>query len=61
MSNQEIETEEKSYDYLYYVIGLLTGVITGAIINQNFLGIIIGAVIGLLSAAFYLNFLVKKK
>lgn len=60
MTNHQIETEEKNYDYLYYVIGLLTGVITAAIVKGSFLWILIGAVLGLLSAAFFFRVLVKK-
>ena len=40
-------TEEKSYDYLYYLVALFTGVFVGAIIEQGFVYIIVGAVLGL--------------
>ncbi len=52
-------TQEKSYDYLYYLVALFTGLFVGTIIEQGFAYIIVGAVLGLLSAAFYLNVLVK--
>ena len=52
-------TEEKSYDYLYYLVAIFTGIFVGAIIEQGFVWIIVGAVLGLLSAAFFLNVLVK--
>lgn len=51
--------EEKNYDYLYYVIGLLAGLFTGAIIEVGFVWVIFGGVVGLLTAAFFLNVLVK--
>lgn len=60
MTNHQIETEEKNQDYLYYVIGLLTGVITAAIVTGSFLWMLIGAILGLLSAALFLRVLVKK-
>lgn len=61
MANHDIETDEKNYDYLYYVIALITGSITGYIFQGTFVYTIVGAVVGLLSAAFYVNVLLKKK
>ena len=52
-------TTDKSYDYLYYLVAIFTGIFVGAIIEQGFVYIIVGAVLGLLSAAFFLNVLVK--
>ncbi len=52
-------TEEKSYDYLYYLVALVTGLFVGAIIEKGFTWVIVGGVLGLLSAAFFLNILVK--
>ena len=54
MENQETE-EVKSFDNLYYIIGLLAGMITGYIVKGTFLWILIGAVLGLLSTLFYVN------
>ncbi len=45
--------EEKSYTYVYYLVALVTGLFIGA------KWIPIGGVLGLLSAAFYVNVLVK--
>jgi len=53
------EEEEKSYDFIYYVLGLGTGVFTGAILDVGLIWALVGGVLGLLSAAFYLNVLVK--
>jgi hypothetical protein len=52
-------TEEKNYDYLYYVIGLFFGLLTGAVLDKGFMIILIGGVIGLLTAGFFLKVLVK--
>ncbi|MBW4890215.1 hypothetical protein KXQ82_10830 [Mucilaginibacter sp. HMF5004] len=52
-------TEEKNYDYLYYVIGLFFGLLTGAVLEKGFIYIPIGGVVGLLTAAFFLKVLVK--
>lgn len=56
---QQRSQEEKSYDYLYYLVGLISGLFVGAIINVGYIWIAVGAVLGLLSAAFFLNVLVK--
>jgi hypothetical protein len=53
------EEEEKNYDYLYYVVGLLTGLFIGAIIDKGFTWIFVGGVLGLLTAALFLQVLVK--
>ena len=52
-------TEEKSYDYLYYVVALITGLFVGTIIEKGPIWILVSGVLGLLSAAFFLNVLVK--
>jgi hypothetical protein len=51
--------EEKSYDFVYYLLGLVTGVFTGAILDVGMIWALVGGVLGLLSAAFFLNVLVK--
>lgn len=51
--------EEKSYDYLYYVVGLVCGLFTGGIIEKGAIWILIGGVLGLLTAGFFLKVLVK--
>lgn len=54
MENQETEGV-KNLDNLYYIVGLLAGIITGYIVHGTFLWTLIGAVLGLLSAVFYIN------
>lgn len=54
MENHEIE-EVKNFDSLYYVVGLIAGIIIAYIVQGTFLWMLIGAVLGLLSAAFYVN------
>lgn len=53
------EEEAKKYDYLYYVIGLIAGMITGFVIDKDFIWIPIGGVLGLLTAAFFANVVAK--
>lgn len=51
--------EDKSYDSYFYIIGLVAGLFTGAIVNQGFVYIPVGGVLGLLTAALFLKVLVK--
>ncbi len=59
MKHQHEQTEEKSYDYLYYLLGLVTGVFTGAILDVGLIFALVGGVLGLLSAGLFLKVLVK--
>jgi CRISPR/Cas system-associated protein Cas5 (RAMP superfamily) len=52
-------TKEENHDSYFYIIGLLAGAFTGAVVNQGFIYIPVGAVLGLLSAALFLKVLVK--
>lgn len=53
------EEEAKKYDYLYYVIGLVFGLITGFVIDKSFIWVPIGGVLGLLTAAIFANVIAK--
>ncbi len=56
MSHHE---EDKSYDQYYYIVALLAGLFVGAIVNRGAIYIPIGGVLGLLSAAVFIKFLVR--
>jgi hypothetical protein len=51
--------EEKSLDFIYYLVALVSGLFVGAIIDKGFTWIFVGGVLGLLSAGLFLNVLVK--
>jgi hypothetical protein len=53
------EEEEKSLDFVFYLVGLVSGLFVGAIIDVGFIWIPIGGVLGLLTAAFFVTVLVK--
>jgi hypothetical protein len=53
------QEEEKNYDFVYYLLGLVTGVFTGAILDVGMIWALVGGVLGLLSAGLFLNVLVK--
>ena len=59
MKHHHEQEEEKSYDYLYYLLGLVTGVFTGAILDVGLIYALLGGVLGLLSAGLFLKVLVK--
>jgi len=59
MKHQHEQEEERSYDYLYYVVGLITGLFTGAVLNVGMEWALVGGVLGLLSAGLFLQILVK--
>ncbi|MEO7213189.1 hypothetical protein [Mucilaginibacter sp.] len=56
MSHHE---EEKNFDYLFYLVALLTGAFVGAIVNRGFIWIPVGAILGLLSAGLFIKVLVR--
>jgi hypothetical protein len=51
--------EEKSYNYVYYLIGLLSGLFVGVILGSGFIWIPILGVFGLLFTAFFLKVFVE--
>jgi len=53
------EEEVASYDYLYYIVGILSGMFVGLILDKGLIWILILGLFGILFAAFFLNVLVK--
>jgi hypothetical protein len=51
--------EEKNYDYIYYIVALVSGMFTGAVIEKGIVWILVGGVLGLLTAALFLKTLAK--
>jgi hypothetical protein len=51
--------EEENYDYLYYLVGLLSGLFTGVVIDNGFILVPILGIVGLLLAGFFLNVFVR--
>jgi len=46
---------------LFYILGLVFGVLTAWVISESVLWTVLGAIIGLLFAAFFVNALVKDR
>ena len=59
MKHHHNEEEENSNDYLYYLVGLLSGLFTGVVIDNGFILIPILGIVGLLLAGFFLNVFVR--
>jgi len=59
MTQHHKKEENKSDDYLYYLVGLLSGLFTGAILESSFIWIPILGIVGLLVAGFFLNVFVR--
>ena len=54
-------TETKNNDSIYYILALIFGNLTAWVISGSVLYTILGGIIGLLFAAFYVNALVKDR
>ncbi|MDB5001782.1 MAG: hypothetical protein JWQ34_7 [Mucilaginibacter sp.] len=53
------KAEKENLNYIYYLVGILSGLFTGAIINVSFVWILVGGILGFLTAAFFVNVLAK--
>ena len=51
--------EEINYDYVYYLVGLLSGLFTGVVINNGFILVPVLGIVGLMLAGFFLNVFVR--
>ncbi|GAB2701170.1 hypothetical protein GCM10027037_27840 [Mucilaginibacter koreensis] len=51
--------EDKSQDAIFYIVALVSGLFTGAIINHGFVWIPVGGILGLLTAALFIKLLVR--
>lgn len=49
-----------SYGVIYNTIGLVFGGLTGLVISENWIGLVLGLAIGLLLALFFHNVLAKR-
>jgi hypothetical protein len=53
------EEEVKSYDYLYYLVGLLSGLFIGVTLESSFIWVPILGLFGLCFAGFFVTVFVK--
>jgi hypothetical protein len=58
-TEEEIENEIASYNYLYYLVGLFSGLFVGLILEKGFIWLPIMGLVGILFAAFFLAVFVK--
>jgi hypothetical protein len=59
MEHHHEEKEEVNFNALYYLVGLLSGLFTGAIIDKGFTWIFVGGVLGLLTAGLFVQVFVR--
>jgi len=57
--HQKEEEKEVNFNALYYLVGLIFGMLTGAILQVGYIWIFVGGVLGLLTAALFVNVLVR--
>lgn len=53
------EENKASFDWVYYVLGLFFGIVTGAIVSGSFGYSLLGGLIGFIFSAIFLNKIVK--
>jgi L-lactate permease len=53
------EESTQSFDWVYYVLGIVAGILVAAVATGSFLSSILGGIIGLIIAALFLNKIVK--
>jgi len=53
------QNSNNNFNWLYYALGLVFGIITAVVITQSYIYAILGAIFGLLTAGLFLNALVK--
>jgi L-lactate permease len=53
------EESKQSFDWVYAVLGLITGILTFAVVSGSILWSIIGGIIGMVLASLFLNKVVK--
>ena len=53
------KAEKESLDYIYYLVGILSGLFTGAIIEVSCTWVLVGGILGFLTAAFFVNVMAK--
>jgi hypothetical protein len=55
----EEKKEEINFNALYYLVGMVSGMFVGAIIDKGYTWIFVGGVLGLLTAALFLSVFVR--
>jgi hypothetical protein len=53
------KAEKENLNYIYYAIGTLSGLFVGAIIDVSLTCVVVGGILGCLTAAFFVNVLAK--
>jgi hypothetical protein len=59
MAHYQKEEKEINYNALYYLVGLIFGMLTGGVLQVGYIWIFVGGVLGLLTAALFVNVFVR--
>ncbi|MES2809618.1 MAG: hypothetical protein V4619_13395 [Bacteroidota bacterium] len=59
MSHHHPKAEKENLDYVYYLVGALSGLFVGAIINTGFCWVLVGGLLGFLTALAFVKVLAK--
>lgn len=57
--HQEEEKKEVNVNTLYYLVGVFFGLLTGAVLDVGIKWVIVGGVLGLLTAALFITVFVR--
>ncbi len=57
----QMKNKEEKNNSPYFILALIFGMLTAWVISESILWVLLGGVIGLLTAAFYVNVLVEKR
>ncbi|MBC7401367.1 MAG: hypothetical protein H7289_15620 [Mucilaginibacter sp.] len=53
------KAEKENLNYVYYVVGTLSGLFVGVLIDTSIATVVVAGVLGFLTAAFFVNVLAK--
>ena len=57
--NMNTEESTRNFDWVYYVLGIIAGILIAAAATGSFLSSILGGIIGLIISSLFLNKIVK--
>jgi hypothetical protein len=53
------KAEKENLDYVYYLVGILSGAFVGVVIQVSCIWVLVGALLGFLFSAFFVQVLAK--
>ncbi|MFD2147771.1 hypothetical protein [Mucilaginibacter antarcticus] len=59
MSQHHPKAEKENLDYIYYLVGTLSGLFVGVIVNTGFTWVLVGGLLGFLTALAFVKVLAR--